>query len=261
VWHAAKIMECGSGATSNRTAQDSMLCTMRDDHFVVEALNGDLRCTPVSVAAHTLYENGDPFHLVEPSGTLDTTSSAYEALDERRVKVSGSAFQTADRYTLKLEGAELAGYESFTIGSVRDPVILAQVDTWVADMRERMKGKIERELGLVAGVDFQLVVRLYGSNGTLGALEPHPSFEGHEAVIFIEVLAQTDELARTLIRAANHVGMHFPVPDWTGSITGYAHPLVPGCVDRGAVYRFNMNHVVEVDEPNELYRFDYEKVG
>lgn len=261
VWHAAKIMECGSAATSNRRGQDSMLCILRDDHFVIEPLHGDLRCTPVSVAAHTLYENGDPFKLVEPSGTLDTTESVYESLDERRVKVSGSGFIHADRYTLKLEGAELAGYESFTIGSVRDPVLLRQLDSWVGGMRERMVTRIEGDLGLHEGSDYQLVVRIYGRDGTLGEMEPRKSFEGHEALLFIDVVAQTDELARTLIRAANHVGMHFPVPDWTGSITGYAHPLVPGCVDRGAVYRFNMNHVVEVDDPCELYRFAYEEVG
>jgi hypothetical protein len=114
---------------------------------------------------------------------------------------------------------------------------------------------------MVAGRDFELIVRLYGANGTLGPLEPTPRFEGHEAVILIQVVAPTDELARTLVRAANHVGMHFPIPQWTGSITGYAHMLVPNCVDRGPVYRFNVNHVVEVDEPNELYRFEYEKVG
>jgi hypothetical protein len=261
VWHAAKIMECGSAATSNRKGQDSMLCTMYDDHFVVEPLHGELRCTSVSVAAHTLYENGDPFRLVEPSGTLDTTNSVYEPLDERRVKVSGSRFLPADTYTLKLEGAELAGYESFTLGAVRDPVILRQIDPWVAGMRQRMVSRIEDDLGLRDGVDYQLIVRIYGRDGVLGRIEPVPRFEGHEALLFIDVVAQSDELARTLIRAANHVGMHFPVPEWTGSITGYAHPLVPGCVDRGPVFRFNMNHVVEVDDPCELYRFAYEDVG
>ena len=32
-----------------------------------------MRCTPQSVAAHTLYENADPYTLVESGGVLDTT--------------------------------------------------------------------------------------------------------------------------------------------------------------------------------------------
>ena len=38
-----------------------------------------LRCTPQSIASHSLYENADPFRLVECSGTLDLTDSRYEA--------------------------------------------------------------------------------------------------------------------------------------------------------------------------------------
>ena len=48
-----------------------------------------LRCTPASVAAHTLYETADPYRLMMPSGTLDARAATYEALDERRVNVRG----------------------------------------------------------------------------------------------------------------------------------------------------------------------------
>ena len=41
---------------------------MRQDEFIIEPANPQMRCTPVSVAAHTLYENADPFLLYEPSG-------------------------------------------------------------------------------------------------------------------------------------------------------------------------------------------------
>ena len=47
------------------------------------------------IAAHTLYENPSPYHLEEPEGTLVTTNSNYEQLDERVVKVSGSRFEDA----------------------------------------------------------------------------------------------------------------------------------------------------------------------
>src|SRR5579862_4585211 len=101
VWNAAKIVECGSAAATNRKGQDSILCTIEDDGFVLEPLDPDLRCTPASVAAHTLYETADPYRLIMPSGVLDARTATYEALDERRVKVRGGTFSNAETYTAK----------------------------------------------------------------------------------------------------------------------------------------------------------------
>src|SRR6185295_8518943 len=105
-WHAAKILECGAAAVVSRKTPDCMFAWVRRDHFVIEAPDENLRCTPQSIASHSLYENADPFRLVECSGTLDLTKSRYEAISERAVKVSGSEFEHAPRYTVKLEGAE-----------------------------------------------------------------------------------------------------------------------------------------------------------
>jgi len=104
-----------------------MLCTMRQDEFIIEPANPQMRCTPVSVAAHTLYENADPFLLYEPSGALETKDATYEAVDDRCVRVRGSGFRKLP-YTIKLEGAKMIGYQSIVIGGVRDPVILGQLD-------------------------------------------------------------------------------------------------------------------------------------
>ena len=41
------------------------------------------RCTPQSIASHSLYENADPFRLVECSGTLDLTHSQLRSADRR----------------------------------------------------------------------------------------------------------------------------------------------------------------------------------
>src|SRR5262245_23096220 len=60
VWHAAKILECGAAAVVNRRTPDCMFAWLRRDHFVVEAPDETLRCTPQSIASHSLYENADP---------------------------------------------------------------------------------------------------------------------------------------------------------------------------------------------------------
>ena len=121
VWHAAKILECGAASVALRKSPDCMFATIREDHFIVEPPGEELWCTPQSVASHTLYENADPYHLYESSGMLDTTDSVYEAVSDRAVKVSNSRWVPAERYTVKLEGVELAGYQSIIIGAVQRP--------------------------------------------------------------------------------------------------------------------------------------------
>ena len=54
--------------------------------------------------------------------------------------------------------------------------------------------------------------------------------------------------------------MHYPVPEWTGLITSVAFPYSPAEIDKGASYRFNMNHVVEPDSALEMFRINYENV-
>lgn len=101
-WHAAKTLECGTAATAQRKRPDSIMAWVRDDHFDIAPLDPEGRCTPQSVASHTLYENADPYLIVEPSGTLDTGPATYEALDDRTVRVRGSLFHPAERHTIKL---------------------------------------------------------------------------------------------------------------------------------------------------------------
>jgi hypothetical protein len=84
-WHAAKILECGAAAVVNRRTPDCMFAWLRRDHFVVQAPDETLRCTPQSIASHSLYENADPFRLVECSGTLDLAESRYEQENEHAV--------------------------------------------------------------------------------------------------------------------------------------------------------------------------------
>src|SRR5205823_14072038 len=110
VWHAAKILECGAASVEQRMHPDCMMAWIHPDDFVVEPPNPRMRCAPVSVVAHTLYENADPYRLYEPSGMLDTSAAEYEQLGERSVRVSGSRFVPTTQYTVRLEAAEHLGH-------------------------------------------------------------------------------------------------------------------------------------------------------
>ena len=212
------------------------------------------------MASHTLYENADPFHLYEPNGMLDTSEALYEAVNGRAVEVWDSLFHPAAKYTIKLEGAELAGYQSVVIGSIRDPIILGQLDDWLARMRERLAERLRDAFGgLEMDRDFQAYFRVYGRDGTMGPLEPTPQ-PAHEVCLFIEITAPTPELAEGLADSAHHLAVHFPVPQWHGLITSLAFPYSPATLNRGPVYRFNMNHVVEPADPYEMFSMELMEV-
>ena len=253
VWHSAKILECGAACVALRLAPDCMFSSIRRDHFIVEPPGSELWCTPQSVASHTLYENADPFNLYECSGMLDTYEAQYEAASDRAVKVTGSKWVPAETYTVKLEGAELAGYQSVIIGSVRDPLIIRQIDSWLDNLKERLAPRIRDAFdGLEMDKDFSVFFRIYGRNGTMGDLEP-VELPAHELCILIEVTAESQELARSIADSCQHLAVHNPIPEWSGLITALAYPYSPAVLDRGATYRFNLNHLVEPDTPYEMF--------
>ena len=254
-WHAAKILECGAAAVVNRKTPDCMFAWLRDDHFVVEAPDPELRCTPQSIASHSLYENADPFRLVECSGTLDLTGKPLRS--RRRARGAGKRqplHSRPTRYTVKLEGAEKAGYQSIVIGSVRDPFIIRQIDDWTARLEDRIHARVKQVYGaaLKPG-DYHLNIRIYGKNGTMGPLEPVKEIRSHELCLLIEVTAPAQEIASAIAGIMRHQGLHLPIPEWSGLITALACPYNPAHLDRGAVYRFNVNHVVEPDDPYEMF--------
>ena len=257
-WHAAKILECGAAAAVSRSSPDCMFASLWKDHFDVETPNPEMRCSPQSVAAHSLYENSDPYRLVESSGVIDLTAAKYEALDNRRVRVRGSRFEVAEKYTVKLEGAEHIGYQSIVIGSIRDPYIIRQLDSWVERLKERVKERAAEVYSRDQGAGEHIFnVRIYGKDGTMGPLEPVKEIRSHEVCLVMEVTAATQEIATTVVSMARHQALHLPIPEWSGLITGVACIYSPAYLERGPVYQFCANHVVEPDDPYEMFPIEY----
>lgn len=258
-WHAAKIMECGAACMVQRKYPDCNFAIVRDDHFIIDAPNPDFYCDPDSVASHNLYENASPYELIEPSGILDTRQARYEAISDRAVRVSGSTFRKSERYTIKLEGAELAGYQSIIIGTVRDPLILRQLDSWLSQLMITARQRIEGIYGAGIEKKYQLDVRVIGKNATMGSMEPERTI-GHEVGLLFQITAETQALATAMMKSVSHIAVHFPIPEWSGLITSIAYPYSPAEIQRGPTYRFNMNHVVAPATPLEMFPIEYSEV-
>jgi sugar phosphate permease len=65
-------------------------------------------------------------------------------------------------YTIKLEGVRQIGYSTILMGGVRDPYILAQIDSWLAQLDDNIKTRIRNTVG---DRPYEIVTRVYGRDG------------------------------------------------------------------------------------------------
>lgn len=252
-WHAAKTAECGGQCTANpRTG--GVIFEVDATGFTIESLNPDSRCTPTSVAAHMLYENADPFRMREPAGILDTSEATYTPLDDRRVRVEGSRFDDVTPFTMKLEGSAIAGYQTIALVGVRDPEVLAELDEWVADLREFLESGAVRVLGLEPD-SFSIEMRCYGANAILGDLEPDHDTPPREVGLLMIATAEDQVAATAIAKYANPYLLHMPRP-WMRDLPSFAFAGSPAETPRGPVYEFVLQHVVELDDALDLCRIE-----
>ena len=95
--------------------REAIVGTMRDDDFLVIPYHPDQRCTPMSVAGHTLYERLNPYRQPVPGGLIDLHGASFEAHTDRVCRVAGAVWEPAERYTVKLEGSAFVGYRGIAV--------------------------------------------------------------------------------------------------------------------------------------------------
>lgn len=248
-WHMGKIMECGGICALPKGR--SMIATMRKDSFDLTPLSPKERCTPLSVAAHTLYEKTRPDRLPGPGGVLVLDDAVYEQFTEKTVRVSGAKFEPSPVYQVKLEGVEKLGYRTIFIGGIRDPILIGQIDAFLEDVRAYTQ-KLFPELD--KSPQCRLLFHFYGRNGTMGPIEPTP-VAGHDLGILGEVVAPTQELSYTIANNARASILHMPYKNQIATTGNFASPLSPHETPAGPVFRFNIYHLVDLENGEETKLF------
>ncbi|WP_425040449.1 acyclic terpene utilization AtuA family protein [Primorskyibacter sp. S187A] len=253
-WHGAKIGECGALATTQPNS-GTILIQFDGIGFTITPMGKDARATPHTVSAHMLYENSDPYILHEPGGHLDVTQSQYTAIDERSVRVEGSQWIPSDAYTVKLEGARRAGFQTVSLVLVRSPRYVAHIHEWCADIREKASAKAAERIGGA----FEIELRVIGADATLGALEENPSGAVEVGVMGI-VTAESEALSRDVAKVLNPYLLHHPLTEEEEMPT-FAFPFSPPEMPRGAVYEFCLNHVMALSDPMDAFDLRVEEIG
>jgi hypothetical protein len=251
-WHAAKIGECGALCATNPQSGVIQI-DIDSEGFNVTPLADGAHCTPHTVSAHMLYENSDPFILYEPGGHLDVTAAKYTALDETSVRVTGSKWVPSDRYTVKLEGARVAGYQTLLLATVRDRRYVENIRAWVDDIARRHAQRVANRMGL-GPEEYSCELRIIGVEATLGALESRSEAPAEAGVMGI-ITAPTQERANEIGKLLNPFLLHHPLTREEEQPT-FAFPFSPAEIDRGAIYEFCLNHVMELDNPMDAFSLE-----
>lgn len=250
--HLGKILECASIAATPGSGSDCMFGYLGEDYFRLEPLNPVRRCTTLSVAAHTLYEKTNPYILPGPGGALDLRETAFSQETDRIARVSGSRFVKSSPYTIKLEGVRRIGYRTVSIAGARDPVMLREIDSIIAGVRERVADNFS-----AAGYSYKLNFTIYGRDGVMGALEPTPAIDGHEIGIVIEAVADTQAQADTICAFARSTMLHYGYEGRRATAGNLAFPYSPSDFHAGEVFVFSIYHLIEVDDPCALFPVEH----
>ena len=254
-WHGAKIGECGALCATNPQS-GVVLIDFDDTGFTVTPTADGAHASPHTVSAHMLYENADPFILYEPGGHLDVTNAKYKAIDATSVRVEGSKWIPSNRYTVKLEGARPAGYQTVLMALLRDRHYVANAQVWADDITTKCMAKAQDRLGTD---DFSIELRLIGQDASFGALETR-SHAAVEIGVLGLVTAPTEERTSEIAKMLNPYLLHHPLTV-EEEVPTFAFPFSPAELPRGQIYEFAINHVMTLDDPMDAFRLEVHDFG
>ncbi len=255
-WHGGKIGECGSQCSLSALAGGAIL-HFDEQGFEVETSIPEGICTPYSVAAHMAYENANPYELREPAGLVKTRNADYIAVDNRRVRVEGSEFEALP-ITIKLEGAGIVGHQTIIMSGITDPEYIANIDEWQTQLIDFIKAKVATVLKL-SQEDYSIEVRRFGLDGVAENKLPDEAPLPREVLLMIMVTAKTQEMASTIVKLSNAYVLHMPL-SLEGELPSFAFPFSPAQTERGPVYEFKLNHIVEPEDYKEMIQTVYMNV-
>jgi hypothetical protein len=252
--HMAKIIECAS-LCCVPGGRDTILGVLDDDGFELESMAPNRAATPSSVAAHSLYEQADPYEIREPCGCADLRHVSYRALDHRRTRVEGATFEPAERTTLKLEGAQMIGHRALLLAGAADPKFIARHAEIFAAVTRVVRDLVCED----TPEDYRLGFRLFGVDGVRAWPEP-PAHLPREAFVMGECIAPTPQRAEEVVRTAKQYLLHHGYEGRLATAGNLAFPFTPPEVTIGEAYRFNVFHLMEVDDMARMFPVEVEAV-
>jgi hypothetical protein len=244
--HMAKIIECAS-LCCTPGGRDSILAELHADHFLLESMAPQRKALPISVAAHSLYEQNDPYTIIEPEGRAELHDAVYEQVGERTTRISGARWVPAAKHTLKMEGARKVGERAILLCGAADPRFIEQHQSILQDVKEIVRELVCED----SPEDYTLHWHVYGVDGVTdrAADSPLPA----EVCLLIECIAPTPERATEVVKTMKQYLLHY---GYTGRLStggNVAFPFTPPEISVGEAYKFNVYHIMETVVGERLF--------
>jgi hypothetical protein len=249
----AKIIECASLCCEGG-GRDAMLGALDRDSFVLESMNPSRKATPMSVAAHGLYEQADPLTVTEPEGVLHLEDSRFEAVDERRCRVSGGRWVPARQLSVKIEGATRVGARAIVVAGATDPVFIEKADEIAASVEVMVRELVPPK----PSNPYRMIFRFYG-RGVVG-MQPVAQLP-EEVGVVVECIGDDEDEARAVAATAKQYLLHAPFPGRISTAGNLGFPFTPPELTAGDAYRFSVYHIMDVDELAPLFPVASESIG
>ena len=249
--HMAKVLECAGLALHPGDPSEPIYGVLEADAITVYPVSDTQAATARSIASHSMYERDNPFMEKNPGGYLDLTHADYTEVPGSGVRSQGAIWVDTP-YTIKLEGARREGYRTIAVFGVREPAFIECLDWFLDNIRSTIAGS-PRFGHLDEGKHYRITFDQYGRNGVLGANEPLRGRTPHEIGLLVDVIADTQELAENL---AYFICMELwikPYPNRQTSAGNLATRFAPPTINVGPAFSFNVWHLLEVDDPLELF--------
>ena len=252
--HMAKVLECAGLALTPGDPSEPIYGVLDHEGLSVYPLSDNQRATPRSIAGHSMYERDNPFKERNPGGYLDLSDAGYEEIPGNGVRSTGAVW-VDEPYTVKLEGARRNGYRTIAVFGIREPRFIAELDGFLAQVRTAI-ARSDRFGHLDEGKHYTITFDQYGRNGVLGPNEPLAGVVPHEIGLLVDVIAETQALAEKL---AYYICMELWIKPYPGRQTtagNLATRFAPPTINVGPAFSFNVWHLLEIDDPNELFPFE-----
>jgi hypothetical protein len=202
-YHVGHVLACGALACDPGSPADCLVAEIFDDGTAVfVAPEPNRRCTPYSIAAHSLYEQSHAQLQFYPEGILATERTQFFAHDARSTGIRNSVFVRAIKpwpLSIKLEGARRVGARKVSLVHLK-PADLSKVP---AD------------------------ILVYGRNG----VQSVPVLPAQrELGVIIETASQDAQAAIHLATLLTHHLIHHSYPGRKGTAANTAYPMSPNIV-------------------------------
>ena len=183
---------------------------------------------------------------------MDVTYSNYYNIDKKKVRVEGAKWYPSKQYSVKLEGAKIAGYQSSLLVLLRDKKYVENVKKWTDKLSKFLKKEINERMDIDTS-EYSLEFRHIGLNSTLGELEKNIRSPVEVGVLCL--ITSKTQISTEIAKLINPFLLHFPLSS-NEELPTFAFPFSPVHSDRGCVYEFALNHILELDNPMDAFQIE-----